>query len=424
MRLSGLRALLWCLWLCCVGCSASDDVLTITRWTFEPPSGLAPARIDLPANLSHELPQRPCVYWLRTTVHLPEAMREQGLVLAFPLFLGSSQLYANGHEASLLDVENERAYRAVGGQRFRIPREWVHGDTLELALRIDHNWTRSAWIDTAPRLSATRGGDTWTRSVQVWNQGTAMLAHATIGVLFLFYALLFALDRRQIAFGWLALEALAGMVYPTAFDGTALLMLGDYEQLMLAMGLPIAFWASVYFAHAQFGIDRPPRWMDVMLVGVLALALAANGRFTLTNFAGPPIVASLTINVLYQMWLTARMWRQQRSQRAAALFLSWAGLGLFAAPDMISWLGFGEILGGLQGGCVGIMLIACLQSMVLGAEHIAGTRRPIATDCSRFSTRRSRASTRSSTARWRRARSSSRRRSRGSRRARWPSPWS
>src|SRR5690606_15411840 len=138
---------------------------------------------------------------------LPESMRGQGLVLAFPLFLATSALYANGHEAALLDVESENAYRAVGGQRFRIPLEWVEDGKLELALRVKHGWTRSAWIDTAPRLSASLGGDTWTRFVQIWNQGFAMLAHAMIAVLFAFYLLLYLLDRRQAAFKWMALEA-------------------------------------------------------------------------------------------------------------------------------------------------------------------------------------------------------------------------
>ncbi|MFT3924930.1 MAG: serine/threonine-protein kinase [Myxococcales bacterium] len=375
MRFGWLPALLCCLWLFCVGCSANEDVITVSRWSFAPPSGLAPATVELPANLANELPEHDCVYWLRTRVELPPEMRDKALVLAFPLFLGASQLFVDGsHEAALLDVENEHAYRAVGGQRFRIPAEWNHGSGIDLALRIEHTWMRSAWIDTSPRLSVSRGGDTWTRSVQIWNQGTAMLAQATISVLFLFYALLFFLDRRQATYGWLALEAFAGASYPSVFDGSALLLFGEAEQLILALGLPIALWASVQFAHAQFKLDRPPRWIDVMLVGVIAVTFAGAGRFSLTRFAGPPIVLSLAVNVLYQMWLTARLWRTQRSYRAGALFLSWAGLGLLSAPDMISWLGFGEILGGLQGGCVGIMFIAALQSVVLGAEHVSYVR--------------------------------------------------
>lgn len=377
MRLGGLLALFWCLWLGCVGCGPSEDVLTLSRWTFEPPSGLAPVAVDLPINLSQEVPSRPAEFWLRTEVVVPESMlkQRQGLVLAFPLFLARARVYANGHEAVLLDVDSENAYRAVGGQRFRIAQEWLEGETLSLAIRVEHTWTRSAWIDTVPRLSATVGGDTWTRSVQIWNQGTAMLAHAIIMLLFLMYALLFLLDRRQVAFGWIALEALAGASYPAAFNGSALLWLGDYEQLTLALGLPISLWASVKFAHAQFQLERPPRWLDVMLVGVLAIALAGNGRFSLTNFAGPPIVLSLVVNVLYQMWLTMRLWRERGSYRAVALFFSWAGLGLFSAADMIAWTGGGEMLGGLQGGCVGIMLIACLQSVVLGTEHVAYVRK-------------------------------------------------
>ena len=374
MRFGGLPALFCCLWLFCVGCSTDEDVITVSRWAFAPPSGLAPATVELPANLGDELPKHDAVYWLRTRVDLPPSMRGRPLVLAFPLFLGSSQLYSDGHEAALLDVDNEHAYRAVGGQRFRIPAEWNQGSSIELSLRIEHRWTRSAWIDTAPRLSVSRGGDTWTRSVQIWNQGTAMLAQATIAVLFLFYALLFFLDRRQAAFGWLALEAFAGASYPSVFDGSALYVFGQFEQVILALGLPIALWASVQFAHAQFKLDRPPRWIDAMLVGVIAVTFAGAGRFSLTHVAGPPIVLSLAVNVLYQMWLTARLWRTTRSYRAGALFLSWAGLGVLSAPDMISWLGFGEILGGLQGGCVGIMFIAALQSVVLGAEHISYVR--------------------------------------------------
>lgn len=374
MRLGGLRALFWCLWLCCVGCGPGEDVLTISRWTFEPPSGLAPVSVELPANFQSELPAQTTTFWLRTQVTVPESMRGEGLVLAFPLFLGTSELYANGHEAALLDVESEGAYRAIGGQRFRIPEEWVQDHKLELALRVHHAWTRSAWIDTAPRLSASKGGDTWTRSVQVWNQGSAMLAHAIISVLFAFYALLYWLDRRQVAFKWIALEAFAGASYPAAFNGSALLVLGEYEQLLLALGLPISLWASVHFAHAQFQLERPPRWLDAMLVGVLAIVLLGYGRFSLTIFAGPPLVASLAVNVLYQMWLTMKLWRERRSYRAVALFFSWAGLGVLSAPDMIAWLGGGEILGGLQGGCLGIMLIACLQSLVLGTEHVAHVR--------------------------------------------------
>ena len=75
MRLGWLPALLLGLWLFCVGCGTHEDVITVSRWTFAPPSGLAPVTVELPANLSSELPSHDSQYWLRTRVDLPEAMR-------------------------------------------------------------------------------------------------------------------------------------------------------------------------------------------------------------------------------------------------------------------------------------------------------------------------------------------------------------
>jgi serine/threonine-protein kinase len=48
----------------------------------------------------------------------------------------------------------------------------------------------------------------------------------------------------------------------------------------------------------------------------------------------------------------------------------WLALGIGGAPDMIGWLGLGEVLGGLQGASLGIMLIALVQGLNLSREHI------------------------------------------------------
>ncbi len=347
-------------------------MLPLPRWELVSDGERVP--LSLPAHFDDRVPNRAGTYSLATEAALPEAMRGRPLVLAIPHFRAHVDLFVGDERIPDLDVERFHGYRGTDHPRFRIPARLTDTPRLSLTLVVDHAWTQSAWLDTVPALSATERGHPAFLRARDFNQTTAYFALATAALIGMLYTVL-ALRDRGGAYQWFALEAVSAVWYPAQQTGVSQYLVGHYDAPVMLAAVTFAVVASVYFTHAQFGLPRPNRvWAATAVVSAIACAIAS-GPFDASVYAAPITVVAVCANVAYQLILTTRTWLRTRRGNALALAISWAALGLFGVSDFASWAGLGEWFGGLRGACLGITVIAVLQAIVLGLEHIASQRR-------------------------------------------------
>jgi len=359
-----------------LGACGQDEVLSLSRFDLHVPGHAQAIPIEIPRHLHPILPARDSEYELHTVTSVPESFRGRTLTLAIPHLFAHAQLFVAGGEMFEIDPDPAEWHRSLGTLRFRIPAEVSAREQLDLVVRVHHTWTQSAWLDTPMRLSATTRGDAFSAFVATFNRQGAWFGLASVFVTCFTSLLVFLLDRRQIAFAWFALESGLGCTMPMFQMGAATVMFGVYDTVLMGAGISIALWASVYFTHAQFGLGRPHRIHDVLLIFTLLLIASAPGPFVLTQRAGGTVIAFISLNVVYQIFLTMRLWmRGVRSVHALVLTASWAALGLAASGDQLAWAGLGELLGGVRAGPLGVTAIGLLQAAVMSHDYITTLKR-------------------------------------------------
>jgi serine/threonine-protein kinase len=367
-------AMLACALIVLSGCGAKNEHVVVLRdWDLVAPDGPGGTheRLHLPARVDRWLPHEPSAYRLRTHVVLPPALRGRRLTLAFPQLHARAELTANGEEMTGLVPEMNVGWRGTDQPRWRIPARATDAGTLDLDLVVPYRMVMSAWIDVAPRLSDTDEGDEAFVAMADFNRTQAVTCAIAVLITSFTYAIIYALDRRRAAYGWFAVQGVVGGGgYAIQVEGLSQRLFGVYEQCFVPVFLCIGVVASVEFSHAQFGLPKPSRlwWWGLAVCVVLAVAFAS-------PFVGPRIVpawscAMIAANLAYQVPLAARIWRTRgRPLAALVILLSWAALGVLGTPDLVTWSGLGELLGGLRAACWGFFLVAFLQSLVLSVEH-------------------------------------------------------
>ncbi|MGO9000291.1 MAG: serine/threonine-protein kinase [Polyangiaceae bacterium] len=365
-------ALIACaIWALC-GCGrSSEHVLVVRDWELVTPGGIH-ERLVLPARVDRWLPSTPSEYRIRARVELPAEMRGQRLTLAFPQLHARAELSANGDRMAGLVPEMYVGWRGTDQPCWRIPATQTRGDgVLDLELVVSYRMVMSAWIDVAPRLSDTEEGDSTFAAVADFNRTQAVTCSIAVLITSFSYAIIYALDRRRVAYGWFALQGLVGGGgYAIVVEGISQRFFGVYETCFVPVFLCTGVVASVEFSHTQFGLPKPSRLWWLGLAVCVALVLAFPSPFVGPRIGPPWSCLMAGVNVAYQVPLSARVWRTRgRPLAALVILLSWAALGLFGLPDLVAWAGFGEILGGARGACWGFFLVAFLQSLVISVEH-------------------------------------------------------
>ncbi len=353
------------------GCGGVEEhVVTLRDWTFVGPDGTR-AQLHLPERVDARLPRADTHYRLLAHVELPEALAGQRLTLAFPFLHARGELRANGELMVGLSPEMNEGFRGTDQPHWRIPAEVSRSGTLDLDLTVQYRHLISAWLDVPPRLSDTEEGDRAFVFVETWNRAQATTCLAVVLLTTLLYGLIFVLDRRRKAHGWLTLQGIAGGAgYAIAYVGLSQKLYGTHENTFVPVCLCIGVAASVEFTHAQFGLGRPSRvwWAGVAacaLLGVLVHSPFVGPRYVPVFSCGMPLV-----NIAYQVPLTLRIWRREKSLAAIVIAISWLGLGVLGAPDLIAWGGLGEIWDGIRGGCLGLANVAFMQAIVLSVQHM------------------------------------------------------
>jgi len=359
--------------LLCCACTA-DEVVVLSRFDLHVP-GRPSQPIVIPVHLDRALPAHETEYQLEARVSLPAGMRGRELTFAVPHLYANTQLNVNGQDMVELDPEPTRVHRSRGTPRFRIPAAQTGQSALNVLFRVQHTWTQSGWLDTPFRISESVAGDSLTTFTERFNRQGAWLSLATIFVAGLLGLLIFLLDRRQVAFAWFALEAFFGSTMPLFQTGIAIHLCGVYDTALMAIGVTMALWASVRFTHLQFGLGAPHRLLEILFVLTIALVLSAPGPFAATQRAALPVIAFISVNVIYQIVITARLWSHEvHGFQARVLALSWGVLGILAGADQLAWVGFGELFGGVRPAPLGIATIALLQMAVLSHDYVRTLR--------------------------------------------------
>jgi hypothetical protein len=376
-RLGGWLVLLLLLALGCVGCGRGSGQV-VSRWTVDVP-GTAPRTVDLPARIEG-LSNEVVTYRLRTKVQLDRDLEGGDVDFVLPHLQAFATLLVNGHEARL--IGDGGPARANGGS---LPRRWVlpdavtrSGAPINLELDIEHAWTLSARVDTAPELVHAGSESAATERTRLLNEQGGwfgLIALSQVGMTFL---AVYFWDRRRRAYLWFAIQALTASFYPAYVLGLPALWLGwKAQNTVLAQSLAVAPIISVYFTHAFFGLPRPSRaWLVLFGVAMLApvvvivVTAARHTEFIDVSYTAVIVDVCVLSAIVYQLVTGVRLLGSYSDRRIVVFFLCcWIALGSSSWVDLIAWAGGPEVLDGGRPACVGLGLFGIFQSMLLSRSH-------------------------------------------------------
>ncbi len=330
--------------------------------------------VTLPTHLDDgRVPDRPGCYWLRTQVTLPPELRGRAVQLVVPELAAVARLRVDGDEAIDRSTSDSSGYRRRGPHSWAIPAGPTRDGVLELEIQVEHRWTQSAWWGTAPRLLPLAATDPAARAVDIFNlliSGAALVALLQIGLTSL---MVFVLDRRRRPYLWFAVQALCAGVYPLYLSAWSQRLFGIYDAPVLGIMLEVAITASIAFTHGFFGLARPWRGFWPVCALFAAVSLVLHQPFVHTRTAAVAAASYVGALLLYQIVVCSRLvWRRAGAERRNAFYclLSWLCLAVTTTPDFAYWLGFGDALGGVRLGGLGLALFGLFLSLLLSQHHI------------------------------------------------------
>jgi serine/threonine-protein kinase len=346
--------------------------LAIRSWTLVAPNGQTSA-VEVPAHFHDRLPASRSVYTLATTVDLPPSLRGRALTFDIPLFEGVSTLRANGVEAAPLDGDQVRGERASGPHRWRIDRAQTDSPQLRLELIVQHNLSRSAWLETVPRLGTDPLGDPVYRKIRDINVMGALASVAGVGMITFLYLFLYVYDRQRTLFAWFALQTFAAGLC-LFYLGWTQALFGRYDTIFADACLTIACISGMEFVPRYFDV-KPPRILQGICVASFVVAtLFASGAYRLHIHQRLTMISVVTI-ITYSLVFLTRMARNQESRADALLLRSgWILLTILGFPDIWALAGFGQLLGGARTSPYGFILYCMFQAVTLGRSHIRTLR--------------------------------------------------
>lgn len=350
-----------------------DDIgVPVAEWTLAVEGESEAVPVHLPTHLDPHLPRAHTRYVLRAEVD-PGPLQGQALRLVIPHFEGITELQVDGERALPVQYEPIEIYRHAGPHVWDLPEGSGVAPTLHLALTVDHHWTQSGWLGTVPQLRRRDRLGGHALAVLVVNDFTAVATFASLLLIGIMALGVYRADRSVDSYLWFSVQLLSASYYPLHVSGYSQGLLGPYDTLLLALLLDLALYAAVRFTEAEFGTSQPRRirpW-TVGLAAAWLAALVTFDPFWIGVIGGRATVIYLGAVFTYQLWTGIGLVRRAEPPRGAVLFLSsWVALALTAAFDGIAWLGLGEPLGGVRGGCVGLGAFALVSALRLTREHV------------------------------------------------------
>jgi len=349
-----------------IGCEGAPTV-PLTRWEVQTPGGVR-REVDLPAAFEDALGPGVPSYSLTTKVPLPPSLEGRDLVLAVPFLRAHAALFVDDQPAIVLDPRQA----STGRVRFLIPHGFWPSGEATLRLDVVHHGAGTARVDTIPSLADAQSVGGFPAFVAELDRTTGFFALASSLFSFMLFGTVAFARRRaeERHFGWLSLQALASVAYPAYVLGLLDAPLGDSAALVMLAFVATSGVLGIRFLHAELRLGPVSRLWEVALGVVWALALVQGERDTVAPVAGALVGAALA----YQLLRAGSVAYRTRSSVAAALGASWLAMCVFGLTDVFGWMGFGELLGGLRTGCLGMSLAAFLQSIVLTAHYVRSVR--------------------------------------------------
>ncbi len=347
-------------------CRTTPDQ-AIASWTLE-----VDGRTEQLALPSHpELPE-PSIYRLHARFDVPPALRDRSLTLVIPFLAANASLRVDGADATDTEPEPVRGYRTRGPHSWQFPSSARGRSSLALELTVQHRWKQSGWLDTVPRVvpSEQRDDELWPfKLINDYGATFALFGLILIAVL---YLAIYLVDRRRKEYLWFAIQALSAISYPLVLTGFSQALVGTLDVAMLAIALPMAALAAVWFTHETFKLGPPSKLWLVLGVIDAAIAVVAHDPFAAMDYSARSAIAVITIVVIYQIWVCGKLAfrKTDRPVGARYLLVAWSFLAIAAASDFVVWLGFGDNLGGIRSSCLGLGFFAIAQALVIGREHI------------------------------------------------------
>jgi hypothetical protein len=356
------------------GCARSPGI-ELREWTANIEG--REARVFLPAHV--DAPPHATVYTLRTKAPLAPSLRGRPLRFTVPYLPGVTELYV-GDLAEPLREEGGPSvtlgYRgASGAHEWLIPRTATTHETLELRLVVTHGWRQSSWVDSVPRLAVADSPDPAFDAQRGVTELSATFALSTMIPIGFAYLLLYLLDRRRVANGWFALQALTGSFLPIFVLGTTQRVFGTWDEAILAGSQAIAPYAGLRFTYATFGLGKPPKFLAMLVWISCAAAFVFSSPFdTLANAA--VTVTAITITLVFHLYRLLGLVRQRPvPPNVRILLVGWCAVGGSVVFEGPLFLGLGAPVGAARFGCVGLVTIAICQTMVLVRDHVLSLRR-------------------------------------------------
>ena len=351
----------------------TERSLMLASWTLEANGLTTP--LSLPAHYDSLLGDHPMRYTLRTRAELPPEMQGRDLALTIPYFAALVSLQVDGVEAQDLDAAQLDRYRGTGAHRFVIPAGATRRGELALELTVEHTWTQSGWLDTVPRVSPGRAGDSGYVFVKLFDQGSAAAGLAMLLLVGFANGIVFLADRRRTAYGWFTLASFTGSVYAAFSLGITQPLFGVYDSLIMGGSVLLSALTTMRFTSGVFGRPHRRAWWGIFVVwGVVAIW--NTGPFRSTRYLSPITIFTTVLAGAYCLNLLAQEWRRGRPPLANVLAtIGWPVVCVAASDDFASWLGLGELYHGVRGASLGTALLSLLQAAALGSQLLESLRR-------------------------------------------------
>lgn len=352
------------------GCGGSAPI-ELHTWMLTIEGQAAVESVVLPTRLDDgRLPDERLRYRLRTTASVPPAWRTERLQLVLPDLAAVVQLRVDGVLATDLNPSS-KGYRRRGPHAWGIAPDAASDGTLELELEVEHTWSQSAWWGTVPRFLPAADDDPAATRVYIFNllaSGAALIALLQIALASL---MIYLSDRRRRVYLPFCVQGVIATFYPMFVAGWTQHVLGVYDAPALAITLVLACTVSIHFTHEFFGLGRPWRGFWWLCAVVCATAIVFSDPFITTRVTGIVTVVGVSIVMVYQVLVCARLVRRGPDRRSALYSLmSWLILVVTGLPDFMWWLGFGDVLGGVRLASIGLAWFAVFLSLLLGQKHV------------------------------------------------------
>lgn len=323
--------------LALAGCGRASAV-ELDTWSLVRPDGSA-ITIRVPSHFDDLVPRENSALHLRTRVELPPQLRGVPLSLALPIYVGKLTAFADGRACDRVGARaSELAF--MGGRVFRIPEGATADGIVDLDLMIDHRTAVDAWLDVAPRLSATPEGDPEAVFVLTWNRVTLVAGITALAAWLLVFVVIGAIDRTRRAERFWIVQNVAIIAFFLGAAGVFDALLGRAISFALAFLLAVTAFAALHFTHALFQLGRVHRvWSYLAAATVLCLA-ATWSPFELR----PAFLALMAFNVSVSTYQLVRLGRfiwstRERRGEAIAFAAAWLSVNVVPFSDNARMMG-------------------------------------------------------------------------------------